>query len=341
MLFPDTTMQIVQKGKLACPRRAARRVAWKMRVDLSRKEANEHDQTTPVSRSTVQARDNKPMTRYSKQKPTRLRRLSFLASVSIVGLHCVSRAQEINLNPTRPTVANAATIQSKGVLQIETGYDAYPQKVPGNQQTIDTAFFYTPLERLRLDFDWSAYNHQEGGGQTVNGVGTIEIGGKVLVRKEQYHRGPPAFGIQYEAELPTASEHSLQGYGQQAILLLNHHYLKDGNLDVIANGSIVQSDCQTTSGCSYGGQQSFSVSYHLQKQTRLYAEIFGQNVSQSNTPPGTYVFGGFYHAFSDTFGIDGGMRFGVSDHSASVGTTIGVVFGKRLHSEASLKRLQP
>lgn len=255
--------------------------------------------------------------------------LSF-AAIAFVCLRCAT-AQEINLNPTRPTVANAATVQTKGVLQVETGYDVYPQKVPGNQQTADTAFYYTPLDRLRLDFLWSAFNHQQDSSGTVNGVGTVEIGGKVLLKKEDYHRPAPALGIQYEAELPTASDHALQGYGQQAIILINHHYLKDGDLDVIANGSIVQSDCQTPTGCSYGGQQSFSVSYHLNKQTRLYAEIFGQNVSQSNTPPGTYVFGGFYHSFSDTFGIDGGMRFGVSDHSASVGTTVGLVFGKRLH----------
>jgi hypothetical protein len=95
--------------------------------------------------------------------------------------------------------------------------------------------------------------------------------------------------VQYEAELPSASQPSLQGYGQQVIVLLNHHYGKNGDLDFILNGSLVQSDCQTHSGCSYGGQQSFALSYHLQKKTRLYAEAFSQNVSQSNTPPGTYI----------------------------------------------------
>jgi hypothetical protein len=69
----------------------------------------------------------------------------------------------------------------------------------------------------------------------------------------------------------------------------------------------------------------------------VYAEIFGQNVSQSNTPPGTYVFGGFYRQLGEAFGIDGGMRFGVSDHAASVGSTIGLVFGRRLRSDAAAK----
>jgi uncharacterized glyoxalase superfamily protein PhnB len=244
-------------------------------------------------------------------------------------------AQDLNINPTRPTIANSAAIQNPGVLQIESGYDAYPQHVPGNQQTLDTLITYTPLARLRLDFDWSAFNYQQAGNNVTTGVGTIAIGGKVEIKKENYHRPAPGFAIQYEAELPTASQQALQGYGQQIILLTNHHYGKNGDLDVMLNASLVQSDCQTSPGCSYGGQQSVAFSYHLQKTTRLYAEAFAQNVSQSNTPPGTYIFGGFYHQFSDAFGIDGGMRFGVSDHSSSVGTTVGLVFGRRLRSYPS------
>ena len=258
--------------------------------------------------------------------------LGMLLAAAALAPHSL-HSQDLSLNPTRPTVANSAGIQAQGVLQVETGYDAYPQAVPGNQQTVDTLITYTPLARLRLDFDWSAFNHQQSGDETVNGIGTIQIGGKVELKKEDYHRPAPGIAVQYEAELPTASRSALQGYGQQIILLANHHYGKDGDLDVLINGSLVQSDCNASTGCSYGGQQSVALSYHLQKNTRLYLEAFSQNVSQSNTPPGTYIFTGFYHAFSDAFGLDGGVRFGVSDHSASVGTTIGLVFGKRLHGE--------
>ena len=242
-------------------------------------------------------------------------------------------AQDVGLNPTRPTIANSATIQNKGVLQFEAGYDAYPQRVPGNQQTVAALLSYAALDRLRLDFAWSPFTHQSDATSAANGVSTIQIGGKIEAIKEDYHRPSPGLAFQFEAELPTASEQSLQGYGQQIIVLINHHYLKDGNLDVIVNGSLVQADCETITGCRYGGQQSAAFSYHIQKKTRLYAELFGQNNSSSNTPPGTYVFGGFYHAFSDTFGLDGGLRFGVSDHSSSFGTTVGVIFGKRIHGE--------
>lgn len=255
----------------------------------------------------------------------------FILSAASLSLTALSaKAQDLNLNPTRPTISNSAGIQSRGVFQFESGYDAYPQRVPGNQQTLDTLFTYTPLDRLRLDFDWSAFNHQGNGSATANGIGTVTFGGKVEFLKEQYHRPAPGVALQYEAELPTASNAALQNKGQQIIALLNHHFGPNGDLDVILNGSLVQSGCQTSTGCSYGGQQSFAVSYHLQKDTRLYAEVFAQNNSESNTPPGTYVFSGLYHQFGDSFGIDGGVRFGVSNQSASVGTTVGLVFGKRL-----------
>ncbi|MEG9438076.1 hypothetical protein JAO29_18165 [Edaphobacter sp. HDX4] len=249
-------------------------------------------------------------------------------SVAIFPSNACLLAQDLNLSPTRPTVANSVTMQNRRVLQIETGYDAFPQKIPGNSQTFDTTLTYTPLTRLRLDFGWSSWNHRESGGEATNGVGTIGVGGKIEIRKDRPRF--PALGLQYGAELPTASESSLQGYGQQIILILNHHYGKEGKFNVIVNGSMIQSDCRTREGCTYGGQQSIAMAYRLQKKTRLYAEVFGQNVPQSNAPPGTYFFTGLFHQFTDAFGINGGMRFGLTDHSASVGTTIGLVFGKRL-----------
>ena len=270
---------------------------------------------------------------FSQVKPVML----VLFGWSIFLASDLASAQDLNLSPTRPTIANSATIQSPGVLQVEVGYDAYPQSVPGDQQTVATSFYYAPLARLRLDFAWSPFGFQQQGIQDVQGVSTVQVGGKVELKKEDYHRLAPGVAIQYEAELPTATQSGLNNYGQQAILLLNHHYGNDGDLDVIVNGSVVQADCQTPTGCTYSGQQSVAVSYHIQKQSRLYAEAFAQNNSASNTPPGTYIFGGFFHQFSDSFGIDGGLRFGVSDHSAQVGTTIGLVFGRRLRGNASMR----
>ena len=267
--------------------------------------------------------------------PTNPTHLGWKVLLAFLFVSATALAEDIGLNPTRPTIANSAAIQNKGVVQFESGYDAYPQRIPGNQQTVAASLSYAALDRLRLDFAWSPFAHQSDALSAENGVSTIQLGGKLEAIKENYHRLPPGLAFQYEAELPTASQQSLQGYGQQIIVLINHHYLKDGNLDVIVNGSLVQADCETSTGCRYGGQHSVAVSYHVQKSTRLYAELFGQNNSASNTPPGTYAFTGFFHEFSETFGLDGGLRFGVSDNSASFGTTIGIIFGRRIHGDPS------
>ena len=46
-------------------------------------------------------------------------------------------AQELNLSSSRPTIANSATIQNPGVLQVEIGVDSYPQRVRGGRLSAD------------------------------------------------------------------------------------------------------------------------------------------------------------------------------------------------------------
>jgi hypothetical protein len=116
--------------------------------------------------------------------PPSLRMTQIVWQLCALSLLAVSAAaQDMNLNPTRPTIANSAAIQSRGVLQGEAGYDAYPRNPPGNQQTLDTLFTYTPLARLRFDFDWSGFNHQQDDGVITDGVGAIQIGGKVEAKR--------------------------------------------------------------------------------------------------------------------------------------------------------------
>lgn len=263
-------------------------------------------------------------------KPLRLSRLG-LAMFRVLMFAAFVRgygalAEDLDLSPTRPTVSNGSSIQGKGILQLEAGYDAYP----GDEHTVGTLLTYTPFQRLRLDLGWSAFSREESEEGSSTGVGTIQAGGKAVLFEEKHHHAAPGLAIQYEAEFPAASTSSLQEFGQQITLLVNHHYGPNGILNVILNGSLVQSDCQTREGCHYGGQQAFALSYHLQERTRLYAEVFGQNNSQSNTPPGIYCFGGVYRKLTDSFGIDGGLRFGITSHSPRIGATIGVVLGRRL-----------
>jgi hypothetical protein len=153
-------------------------------------------------------------------------------------------------------------------------------------------------------------------------VGTIAIGGKVVVLPEKHY---PGIAIQYEGQLPTASNAGLQGKGQQAILLVSRHWSR---YTIQAAPSFVQVNCQQR--CQLGGQQALAFGYDTSGKTTLYAEAWGQNVATSNTPPGSYVFGGFLHKFNDNVALNGGLRFGVSNHSSSFGPTMGLTFGRRI-----------
>lgn len=104
-------------------------------------------------------------------------------------------AQDLNLSPSRPTVANSVTMQDKGVLQAEIVYGAFPQHNPGNQQTVGTSLYYVPVERLRVDFGWSAFSHQEGEDGKTSGIGTIQLGGKIVLVPEQYNRAKPGIAL--------------------------------------------------------------------------------------------------------------------------------------------------
>src|SRR3982751_6717934 len=115
--------------------------------------------------------------------PARLAQLGMMITFGFLFLGNLS-AQDLNLSPTRPTVANGVSIQDKGVLQVATGYDAYQQRFPSNQQTVGVLLSYVPLKRLRLDYGWSAFSHQQSNDGTASGVGTIQVGGKCVLLKE-------------------------------------------------------------------------------------------------------------------------------------------------------------
>ena len=54
----------------------------------------------------------------------------------------LAQAQALDLNSTRPTVANSVGIPSKGALQVESGHDSYPEVFPGDQHTSVLTLFY-------------------------------------------------------------------------------------------------------------------------------------------------------------------------------------------------------
>ena len=65
------------------------------------------------------------MCRFGARRAVNLNQAIVILTVAVL-LSGIGYADDLNLSPTRPVVANSATIQDKGVLQVEIGYDVFP-----------------------------------------------------------------------------------------------------------------------------------------------------------------------------------------------------------------------
>ena len=90
-------------------------------------------------------------------------------------------------------------MQNRVVLQVETGYDTFPQPVPGNQQTVDMTFTYTPLTRsnVRAWFDnrmkkillsWSGGKDSAWALDVLRRAGEFDVAGLLTTVNERFGR---------------------------------------------------------------------------------------------------------------------------------------------------------
>jgi hypothetical protein len=125
--------------------------------------------------------------------------------------------------PSRPTVAEPADIQRKGVLQLEFGPDAeFDAKELRNQQTTLLDLRFAALSRLLLDFQLETVKSQvDRTDGRMTGVGDAIIGLQVVAFKRT---GYPTFAFAYLSKLPTASKEKNLGNGRvdhKPVLLIN------------------------------------------------------------------------------------------------------------------------
>jgi hypothetical protein len=52
---------------------------------------------------------------------------------------------------------------------------------------------------LRLHIGWSAFSHENAGKGMSNGVGTMQVGGKIMLYQKKYNHAAPGVAIQHEA----------------------------------------------------------------------------------------------------------------------------------------------
>lgn len=251
--------------------------------------------------------------------PTRVIRLPVLVALTC----CLSAAaQNSPMDSTRPTVSSGASIQPQGVLQIESGYDGFFAAPPGQDQTAATGFYYAATPWLRLDAAVSEWRLTDFDTQNrAEGTGNVSVGTRAVLRRAAKRR--TGYAVEYEDTLPVGSRHALRDLGQ-TVTAITSRKLRDLSLKL--NASLLQHGCDSGNSCHYGGQIAAGASWERWRATTVYFEVFGQNASSSNAPPGSFAFAGVGHHLSPRVELNGGIRAGLTPSSSRIGVSFGATF---------------
>lgn len=224
------------------------------------------------------------------------------------------------VNSTRPLVISSTSIQPRGVLQIESGYDTYLNGASLEDQDAQTEFYYSLFDSLRLGAGLNFYRYK---GSTA-GFGNAVVGAKLIPQRPSGHL--PGFGLAYAATLPSSPHGTIRTSAQQGTLIISEAL---GAWNVSWNGSIVTTSCVYGGGCAIGGQMGVAGTWPATRKTTFAAEVFGQNVS-AGAPPGTFTTLGLQYSLNDSVQLTGGIRLGLTPASPRYGFTVGVATGLRL-----------
>jgi len=122
--------------------------------------------------------------------------------------------EEDFIDPTRPTVSESATIQKKGVLQLEYGGD-FDFDAPDfrNRQSAPLDLQFAVNKRLRLDLSFDTVVSQKDlMGMRESGIGDVHLGFKAIARDKPKEKLAIAFA--YSVKIPTASDEKELGTGR-------------------------------------------------------------------------------------------------------------------------------
>ena len=209
----------------------------------------------------------------------------------------------------RPTVSEGASVQKKGVLQIEYGGD-FDFDAPDfrNEQVAPLGVYYAVNKRLRLDFEFETVTSQENRMEMrETGIGDVNLGFKAIARDEPKERLAVAFS--YSVKLPTASEEKELGTGKvdhNLRLIFNRAY---GKNDFTVNFSYLNVGREMSDRSDSGAQVVFTYERELPKRFGIIAETFGNTVDEEQ-PRGLYVLGALTYKINKRLRFDIGARPG-------------------------------
>ncbi len=230
------------------------------------------------------------------------------------------------ISPVRPTVSDSATIQKKGVLQIEYGGD-FDFDAPDyrNRQSAPLGIYFAADTKLRLDLEIeTVVSQRDFTGIRDTGIGDIQLGFKAIVRDKPKERLAVAFA--YSIKLPVADEEKGLGTGKfdhNLRLILNRTF---GKTDYVFNVSYLNVGREMSDRRGSGTQAVFTVERELSKKFGIFGEVFGNTVDE-NQPRGIYLNSGLTYKISKRLVFDIGARPGLGRAAPRIGVFGGLSVG--------------
>jgi hypothetical protein len=230
------------------------------------------------------------------------------------------------IDPTRPTVSESATIQKKGVLQLEYGGD-FDFRSPDfrNRQAAPLDLTFAANKRLRLDFSFETVTSQKDlMGMRETGIGDVSLGFKAIARDKPDERLGIAF--MYRVKLPTASEEKELGTGRVDHNLRLIFNRKLGKNDFVFNVSYLNVGRDDSDRRASGAQAAFAFERKLPKNFSVITEVFGNSVDEEQ-PRGIYLLEALTYKINKRLRFDIGARPGFGREAPKVGIFAGFTVG--------------
>jgi hypothetical protein len=236
--------------------------------------------------------------------------------------------EEVEIKPSRPTVANPAEIQKAGVLQVEFGYDdLFRSDEFRAQHTAPLTLRFAAAERLLLEVNLDAvkFETDEATRRRETGVGDTRIGFQLVALEDA--EAHPALAFAYALKLPTASEEKQLGTGRfdhKITLLLSKKFGQKTDLDF--NGAFLVNGREGEPGWEHGGLGAFSVSRELDNDWGVEGEFVGTSLDDV-VPRGLYALGAVTRKIGRRARLDWGARFGLDPAAPRFGLFAGMTVG--------------
>lgn len=266
-----------------------------------------------------------------KNQPSKIRsRISFLLTLVFVFSFAAFGQQDDDdedyISPVRPSVSDSATIQKKGVLQIEAGGDFdFHSPEFRSAQDAPLAVYFAATTRLRLDFEFeSVASEKDWRRNRETGIGDVTLGFKALARAKPKERLAVAFA--YSIKLPTADEERELGTGKvdhDLRLILNRTF---GKNNFVFNAAYLNVGRDDSDRRDSGAQAVFTFERELPKKFGIIAETFGNSVDAEQAR-GLYLLGALTYKVNKRLVFDFGARPGFGHDAPKFNLFFGLTVG--------------